>query len=114
MDMHVETYSRLSVYWDVTPLTLMSTPPYVSSALRTSNFTNIIYQLFYLIIPFTLVNVIFSNCLLYYVTLSYIHRTKDWIVSWFRRLVTDLPLQTPDFKPRPVLVGFAIERVVLT
>jgi len=45
MDMHVEIYNRLFVYWDVTPLTLMSKPQYVSSALRTSNFTNIICQL---------------------------------------------------------------------
>jgi hypothetical protein len=113
MDMHVETYNRLSVYWDVAPLALMSKPQYVSSALRTSNFTNIIYQLFYLITPFTPVNDISSNCLIYYVTPNYIHRTKDWVVSWPRRLVTDLSLRTHDFKPRPVLVGFVVERVVL-
>lgn len=98
------------------PLNLMSKPQYVSSALRTSNFTNIIYQLFYLIIQFTLVNDISSNCLIYYtyVTLNYTHRAKEWIVSWLRRLVTNLSLRTSDFKHRAVLVGFVVERVVLT
>jgi len=68
--MHVETYNRLSVYWDVTPLTLMSKTQYVSSALRTSNFTNIVYHLFCLIVPFTLVNVICSSFLLPYTQLD--------------------------------------------
>jgi len=95
--MHVETYNRLSVYWDVTPLTLMSKIQYVSSALRTSNFTNIVYHLFYLIVPFTLVNVICSSFLLPYTQLDSLDEELGRVMAQAvsRRLVPlDVRFQT--------------------
>jgi hypothetical protein len=38
---------------------------------------------------------------------------KAWAILWQRQLVGGVYLQKPVFSPRPVLVGFVVDRVVL-
>jgi ribosomal protein L16/L10AE len=38
---------------------------------------------------------------------------KAWAISWLRVLVGELYLQKPVFSPRPVRVGFVVDRVEL-